>query len=323
MVLRVQVDHAAKEVRADFGKALNAGNNVGTSATTNTEDVEDPVDARRDRLRVVHVQNRRRVDEHHVVLFAKIREQLVKVLTREKFGGVLALRTRSHDVQILNRGFMSRRFNIGGSGKNVGKPLVVDKTKPLMNVRFSHIAVDQKNLFARLRNLNGKVGDAHRFTVAGVRTRAHNDGATGSIAMAKELGAHLTEKLAHLVVRMIIRKERGIGQMRLEIFTTPFRSDILKPRHEGRNLDKDRNAACADDFRRRMERRVGNVDEVRDRNAENHAENKTDGDKSEQIRINRIHICGRLRQHFNLVCVDVAHERELLQTLIQVLLHRF
>ncbi len=322
-MLFVAVNDAAKQIRVDRRQRANAGYNVRSTAATNTEDVQNAVRSRRDRRRVVHIEHRRRVDEDDVVLFAERREHLVKFLTGDEFRGrPLRTRARRHDLQILNRNFRDSLFQRAFAEKNVRKAARIVQAEHFMNIRLAHIAVDKENALARFRNLNGEVRNDHRFTVGRVRARIHNDDAARARTLVKQTRAQLSEDFADSVVRLIVRKQFRLGFVRVAKLLALLRRNVAKTVLKGDKVRENRHMKRARNFRGRVERRVGNVDKVRQKGSKRNAKHKTGKHELQDVRVDRMIVLNSRGQDFDLIRIDVAHKRELLQVLIEMFKHR-
>ena len=84
-MLTEKIHHAPEDIASDVSQTANTRHNFRAPSTTNTEYVEDAVHARPHRLRVIHIENRRRVNKDNVVHLTQFRNDVVKVLACDNF----------------------------------------------------------------------------------------------------------------------------------------------------------------------------------------------------------------------------------------------
>ena len=261
-MLSEKVYNTPEDIGTDVRQTADTRNHIRTTSTTNTEDVEHAVYARPHRLRVVHIESRRRVDKDDVVHLTQIRNNFIEALARDNFGRRLQLGSRRHHRKILDDSRLNRIFYRRGVRQHVGKTARVRQTEPLVKIGLSHVAVDQEDFLTRLGELHGEVGYEHGLTIRRVRARSHENHALNAFELVEDARSNKSEVFAKRIVGVVIRNQGVIRLLRFVIHLTGFRRNVFEARNKWTNLHQDWRAAHAHNVGRRVERSVRHVDEV-------------------------------------------------------------
>ena len=114
--------------------------------------------------RIGHCQNRRRINQHQVVVFTRPAHQFGKAFAHQQFRRIWRYLTARDQVKFGNRGRFSSGSNIALTNQNFRQAINVISAQQLVGVAFAHIAVDQQHPFIGLADHRRQVGADKGFT---------------------------------------------------------------------------------------------------------------------------------------------------------------
>ena len=114
--------------------------------------------------RIGHCQNRRRINQHQVVVFTRPVHQFGKAFAHQQFRRIWRYLTARDQVKFGNRGRFSSGSNIALTNQNFRQAIDVIGAQQLVGVAFAHIAVDQQHPFIGLADHRRQVGADKGFT---------------------------------------------------------------------------------------------------------------------------------------------------------------